>query len=107
MRAEATNARRHLRKTMEDKEIKVVSLHKNESFLSFLFLCQRREEQRNYFNPAIQQKVVAIIRELTSNALFKYFLDGSAEIYFVYVIYIEIALYAVLDSASNQNRYQA
>jgi len=80
MRAEATNERRQLRKTMEDKEIKVVSLHKNESFSSFLFLCQGREEQRNYFNPAIRKKVEAIIRELMSKALYQDSFDVSAEI---------------------------
>src|SRR5690625_6931723 len=71
MRAEATIERRQLRKTMEDKKIKVVSLHKNESFSSFLFLCQGREEKRNYFNPAIRKKVEAIIRELMSKALYQ------------------------------------
>src|SRR5690625_6474357 len=54
MRAEATNERRQLRKTMEDKEIKVVSLHKNESFSSFLFFCQEREEQSNNYSSYIR-----------------------------------------------------
>ncbi len=80
MRAEATIERRQLRKTMEDKKIKVVSLHKNESFSSFLFLCQGREEKRNYFNPAIRKKVEAIIRELMSKALDQDSFDVSAEI---------------------------
>lgn len=80
MRAEATIERRQLRKTMEDKKIKVVSLHKNESFSSFLFLCQGREEKRNYFNPAIRKKVEAIIRELMSKALYQDSFDVSAEI---------------------------
>lgn len=69
MREEAINERRQLRKTMEDNKIKVVYLHKNESFSSFLFLCQGREEKRNYFNPAIRKKVETIIRELMAKSL--------------------------------------
>lgn len=69
MRTKATNERRQLRKTMEDKKIKVVSLHKNESFSSFLFLSQGQEEKRNYFNPAIRKKVEVIIQELMAKSL--------------------------------------
>lgn len=65
----ARNERRFLRKTMEDKKIQVVRLNKNESFSSFLFLCQGKEEKRNYFNPTIRKKVEEVIRSLMEKAL--------------------------------------
>ncbi|SHG74183.1 hypothetical protein [Ornithinibacillus halophilus] len=64
MNSEALLERRRLRKEMEDKAIQVVLLNKNDSFSSYLFTCKGREEQRNYFNPAIRKKVEAIVREL-------------------------------------------
>lgn len=64
-----TNERRQLRIKMEDIKLKVVTLNKNDSFSSFLFICQGREEKRNYFNPAIRKKVEAIILELMKKAL--------------------------------------
>lgn len=63
MISEATNERRHLRKIMKDQKIQVVSLGKNDTFSSYLFVCQGREEKRNYFNPAIRNKVKSIIQE--------------------------------------------
>lgn len=68
MISEATNERRKLRKMMEDKKIQVVSLGKNDTFSSYLFVCQGREEKRNYFNPAIRKKVEAIIQEFVQKA---------------------------------------
>ena len=64
-----TNERRDLQKEMENKRMKVVTLNKNDSFSSFLFICQGREEKRNYFNPAIRKKVEAIVSELMRKAL--------------------------------------
>ncbi|GAA0448141.1 MAG: hypothetical protein ACQEWU_09595 [Bacillota bacterium] len=64
MEAEAVNERRVLRSTMLHKQIKVVTLEKNDSFSSYLFLCRGREEKRNYFNPAIRKKVLTILEEL-------------------------------------------
>ncbi|GAB3060382.1 hypothetical protein [Virgibacillus ainsalahensis] len=64
MTFEAANERRQLRKTMNTRNLRVVTLNKNDSFSSFLFLCQGREEKRNYFNPAIRKKVETIVREL-------------------------------------------
>lgn len=52
-----------LRKEMKIQEMDVITLHKNDSFSSFLFLCRGREEKRNFFNPAIRKKVEAIIQE--------------------------------------------
>ena len=66
---EATNERRQLLIEMKNKQIKVVTLNKNDSFSSFLFTCQGREEKRNYFNPAIRKKVEAIMLDLMNKAL--------------------------------------
>ncbi|MFD1361011.1 hypothetical protein [Lentibacillus salinarum] len=69
MDTEAASERRELRKMMKDKKIQVVTLNKNDSFSSYLFLCRGREEKRNYFNPAIRKKVETIIDELMQKAL--------------------------------------
>lgn len=55
--------RKELRREMKKQEMDVITLHKNDSFSSFLFLCQGREEKRNFFNPAMRKKVEAIIQE--------------------------------------------
>lgn len=60
---QALEERRELRKVMKKQNIDVVTLNKNDSFSSFLFLCQGREEKRNFFNPSIRKKVEAIIQE--------------------------------------------
>ncbi|MFD2042731.1 hypothetical protein ACFSTA_00245 [Ornithinibacillus salinisoli] len=69
MASEAINERRQLRKAMTAKNLQVTLLNKNDSFSSYLFLCQGREEKRNYFNPAIRKKVKAIFDELMSKSL--------------------------------------
>lgn len=69
MAAEAAKERRQLRKIMTTKKIKVLTLNKNDSFSSFLFLCEGRQEKQNYFNPAIRKKVQRIVEELLEKAL--------------------------------------
>ncbi|GAA0596437.1 hypothetical protein GCM10009001_10680 [Virgibacillus siamensis] len=69
MNTEAANERRQLRKSMQKNKLKVLTLNKNDSFSSFLFLSNGREEKRNYFNPAIRKKVEVIIQELMQKAL--------------------------------------
>ncbi|MUK90110.1 hypothetical protein GMD78_17190 [Ornithinibacillus sp. L9] len=69
MATEAINERRILRKKMKDKRLQVTLLNKNDSFSSYLFLCQGKEEKRNYFNPAIRKKVEAIFHELMLKGL--------------------------------------
>lgn len=64
MLAAAKTERKQLRKSMQDQKIRISPLNRNESFTSYLFIAGRREEQRNYFNPAIRKHVEAIIREL-------------------------------------------
>ncbi|MFD2760646.1 hypothetical protein [Lentibacillus juripiscarius] len=68
MNAEAASERKELRKKMRDKKMQVVTLQKNDSFSSYLFLCNGREEKRNYFNPAIRKKVKTIMQELMDKA---------------------------------------
>ena len=65
----ARKERRKIHKIMQDKKMQVIHLNKNDSFSSFLFLCQGREEKRNYFNPAIRKKVEEVIRNLMEKAL--------------------------------------
>lgn len=69
MGLEAANERRQLQKTMKNSKMKVVKLNKNDSFSSFMFYCNGREEKRNYFNPAIRKKVETIIEELMVNSV--------------------------------------
>ncbi|MGX4670136.1 hypothetical protein JNUCC74_13125 [Cerasibacillus sp. JNUCC 74] len=69
MEEKALQERRHLRKVMLQKQIKVMKLDRNDSFSSYLFLCQGREEKRNYFNPAIRKKVKVIFLELMQKSL--------------------------------------
>ncbi|ASN06560.1 hypothetical protein [Virgibacillus necropolis] len=80
MISEATDERRKLHQTMRKKNIQVITLNKNDSFSSFLFLCQNREEKRNYFNPAIRKKVEVIVQELMHMALPPYQHPVSANI---------------------------
>ncbi|MFD2630328.1 hypothetical protein [Oceanobacillus kapialis] len=76
----AGEERRELRMQMNRGRIKVVTLEKNDSFSSFLFLCQGREEKRNYYNPAIRKKVHAIIQELMQKSLLPSPKSASAKI---------------------------
>jgi hypothetical protein len=65
----AAEERKQLRKIMKKKSIHVVRVHKNDSFSTYLFVCNGNEEKRNFFNPAIQKKVESILHELMHNAL--------------------------------------
>jgi len=69
MVSKATNERRRLRKLMKDKGIQVVMQHKTESFTTVLYLCKGKEEQKDYFNPAIRKKVEIIIQDLIQTSL--------------------------------------
>ncbi|HEY4601890.1 MAG TPA: hypothetical protein VIG73_11540 [Cerasibacillus sp.] len=64
----ALNERKTLRKQMRNLQLQVLLTGKNDSFSSYLFICQGREEQRNYFNPVIRKKVEYIIQELMFKA---------------------------------------
>ncbi|MEI3597558.1 MULTISPECIES: hypothetical protein [unclassified Oceanobacillus] len=69
MESLALEERRGLKFKMKKQNIEVITLNKNDSFSSFLFLCQGREEKRNYFNPSIRKKVELIIKEHLVQAL--------------------------------------
>ena len=64
MENEAMLERQQLRKYMYDQKLKVVPLERNDTFTAYLFICRNKEEQRNYFNPAIRKKVEHILEEL-------------------------------------------
>ena len=64
MENEAMLERQQLRKYMFDQKLKVVPLERNDTFTAYLFICRNKEEQRNYFNPAIRKKVEHILEEL-------------------------------------------
>ena len=67
MEKRAFAERQQLHKYMRKQNVKVISLEKNDTFSSYLYVCQGREEKRNYFNPTIRKKVEQIIRELMEN----------------------------------------
>lgn len=64
MERRALLERQQLRKYMHKQQLKVIALEKNDTFSAYLFICQGREERRNYFNPAIRKKVEQVIRQL-------------------------------------------
>ncbi|WP_017472402.1 hypothetical protein [Amphibacillus jilinensis] len=64
MEARAFQERQQLRKYMYDQKIQVIPLEKNDTFTAYLFVCEKREEKRNYFNPTLRKKVEQILSEL-------------------------------------------
>lgn len=66
---EAVKERRELRKRMAEQHIRIIRLNKNDSFTSYLFQCQGKQQKQNFFNPSIRKKVEAIIHELIVVAL--------------------------------------
>lgn len=64
MLAQATAERRILRRKMEARKVQVILLKKDDLFSTFLFVSNRREEKRNYFNPVIKKYVKGKIRNL-------------------------------------------
>ena len=73
----AKKERKNLRKTMHDENIQVILLNRNDSFSSYLFICQGKEEKRNFFNPAIRKKVEIIVKEMMEKALQSFPLSPS------------------------------
>lgn len=64
----AMSERKNLRFKMREQAIKVVHLNKNDSFSTYSFIAGKREETRNYFNPAIRKQVVLIFEEVMIEA---------------------------------------
>lgn len=69
MENRAIAERQQLKKYMRKQRLHVTRLEKTETFSSYLYVCNGREEQRNYFNPTIRTKVASIIYELMHQAL--------------------------------------
>lgn len=53
--------RRILRKQMFDRDLRVTRLRQDDLFTTYLFICERKEEERTYFNPVIRQNVKDIM----------------------------------------------
>ena len=64
MLVEAKQQRKQLRQTMNNGNMHVSILNRNDSFSSYLFRSKGLEEKRNYFNPAIRKKVEGIMQDL-------------------------------------------
>jgi len=64
MLTRATKERRSLRQSMKKFNIQVTLLQKDDLFSTFLFVSNKREEKRNYFNPTIKKKVENIFWDL-------------------------------------------
>lgn len=60
----ALEERRKLRKEMHKRKLSVHQIRKDDLFTSYLFICNRREEERTYFNPVLRRKVKEIIYQL-------------------------------------------
>src|SRR5690625_7980473 len=54
----ATEKRRKIRKEMYDRNLTVTRIRQDKLFTSYLFVCDRREEERTYFNPVIRKSVL-------------------------------------------------
>ncbi len=68
MEYRALAERQQLKKYMAKQKLQVINMEKTDTFSSYLYTCQGREEKRNYFNPAIRKKVEQIIRELMAQS---------------------------------------
>ncbi|WP_018934540.1 hypothetical protein [Gracilibacillus lacisalsi] len=60
----AIEERRELKQQMHMKHLKVLQTGKDDLFTEYTFYAKRKEEKRNYFNPAIRKKVLLILEEL-------------------------------------------
>jgi len=64
MLVSAKKQRRTLKETMYKEQLFIQPLGSNDVFTSFLFILDKKEERRDFFNPAIRKKVEAILIEL-------------------------------------------
>ncbi|MGN8647872.1 hypothetical protein ACTNEO_04955 [Gracilibacillus sp. HCP3S3_G5_1] len=60
----AIEERRELKQEMHIKNLKVLQTNRDNQFTEYTFYSKRKEEKRNYFNPAIRKKVLVILEEL-------------------------------------------
>lgn len=64
MLVSAKKQRRALKETMHKERLFIQPLGSNDVFTSFLFILDKKEERRDFFNPAIRKKVEAMLIEL-------------------------------------------
>ena len=64
MLVSAKKQRRTLKETMYKEQLFIQPLGSNDVFTSFLFILDKKEERRDFFNPAIRKKVEAMLIEL-------------------------------------------
>ncbi len=64
----AIEERRELKQQMHVKNLKVLQTGKDDMFTEYTFYSKRKEEKRNYFNPAIRKKVLNILEEYFEKA---------------------------------------
>ncbi len=61
--------RKKLQQLMKKKNLQVIFIQKNDTFSTYLFLSNGKEEERRYFNPAIRKKVEIILHDLMFQVL--------------------------------------
>jgi len=64
MLTQAKEQRRSLKEILHKERLFIQPLGSNDVFTSFLFILDKKEERRDFFNPAIRKKVEAILIEL-------------------------------------------
>jgi hypothetical protein len=77
MEHKARLERKQLQKAMKEKKLQVVFIQKNDTFSTYLFLANGKEEERRYFNPAIRKKVEIILGDLMHHILEPQFTNGN------------------------------
>jgi len=77
MEKAAIKERQQIIRLMKINQLSVLPVAKDDSFSSFLFICQGKEEKKNYYNPALRKKVKKILKELMIKSLY-HFQDETA-----------------------------
>ncbi|SFL38482.1 hypothetical protein SAMN04487943_101283 [Gracilibacillus orientalis] len=67
----AIEERRELKQQMHKNRLSVLLTDKSDQFTEYTYYAKRKEEKRNYFNPAIRKKVLLIIEELFESVKMK------------------------------------
>jgi len=79
MASSARKERKMLRKQMLDREIQVMKLNQTDSFVTYLFISNKKEESKNYFTPVIRKKVRLILEELMVDSLQQYCSSSASD----------------------------
>lgn len=64
----ALQERKQLRQQMYQKKLQIVHGEKTRFFSTFIFIAQQKQEEKNYFNPAIRNHVEIVLQELMQKA---------------------------------------